>query len=44
MARSKEFEEGRALALAVDVFWRLFYENTSLDALIREMGIARQSL
>jgi TetR/AcrR family transcriptional repressor of nem operon len=44
MARSKEFDEKRALAAAVDVFWRHGYENTSLEALMREMGIARQSL
>src|SRR5580693_5769936 len=44
MARSKEFNEERALAAAVDVFWRQGYENTSLEALMREMGIARQSL
>src|SRR5215468_6385231 len=26
------------------VFWRLGYEHTSLDLLMQEMGIARQSL
>jgi TetR/AcrR family transcriptional regulator, transcriptional repressor for nem operon len=44
MARSKEFDEELALAAAMDVFWRQGYENTSLEALMREMGIARQSL
>src|ERR1700729_1116211 len=44
MARSKEFDEERALAAAVDVFWRHGYENTSLEMLMREMGIAKQSL
>ena len=44
MARSKEFDAERALASAMNVFWRLGYENTSLDALMREMGVARQSL
>jgi len=28
----------------MNVFWRLGYEHTSLDALMREMGIAKQSL
>ncbi len=44
MARTKEFDEERALASAMDVFWRLGYENTSLETLLREMGIAKQSL
>jgi TetR/AcrR family transcriptional repressor of nem operon len=44
MARSKEFDEERALAAAMEVFWRQGYENTSLEALMREMGIAKQSL
>ncbi|HEY2470927.1 MAG TPA: TetR/AcrR family transcriptional regulator [Terracidiphilus sp.] len=33
-----------ALQTAVEVFWRLGYERTSLDLLIREMGISKQSL
>jgi TetR/AcrR family transcriptional regulator, transcriptional repressor for nem operon len=44
MARSKEFDEERALASAMDLFWRQGYENTSLETLLREMGIAKQSL
>jgi len=44
MARPKEFDPGRALAKAMDLFWRLGYEDTSLEALMKEMGIARQSL
>ncbi|HXW93901.1 MAG TPA: TetR/AcrR family transcriptional regulator [Terriglobales bacterium] len=44
MARPKEFDPERALAKAMNLFWRLGYENTSLEALMREMGIARQSL
>jgi TetR/AcrR family transcriptional repressor of nem operon len=44
MARPKEFDPERALAKAMSVFWRLGYETTSTDVLIREMGIAKQSL
>jgi len=44
MARQKEFDPERALANAMNLFWRLGYENTSLEALMKEMGIARQSL
>jgi len=44
MARSKEFDQERALASAMDLFWRQGYENTSLEALMRVMGIAKQSL
>ena len=44
MARTKKFDPQQALAAAMNVFWRLGYEGTSLDVLITEMGIARQSL
>jgi TetR/AcrR family transcriptional regulator, transcriptional repressor for nem operon len=44
MARPKEFDPEHALAEAMNLFWRLGYENTSLEALMKEMGIARQSL
>src|SRR6201993_2632728 len=44
MARSKEFDPERALEKAMYLFWRSGYENTSLEALMKEMGIARQSL
>jgi len=44
MARPKEFDPERALLKAMNVFWRLGYESTSVEALMREMGIARQSL
>jgi TetR/AcrR family transcriptional repressor of nem operon len=44
MARTKEFDPDKALAAAVNVFWRSGYEQTSLDALMKGMGIARQSL
>jgi TetR/AcrR family transcriptional repressor of nem operon len=44
MARTKNFDPKQALDAAMNVFWRLGYENTSLDVLMAEMGIARQSL
>jgi len=44
MARKKEFDPKQALAKAMTVFWRLGYQNTSMDVLMREMGIAKQSL
>jgi len=44
MARPKEFDPERALDRAMQVFWRAGYENASLEALMGEMGIARQSL
>jgi TetR/AcrR family transcriptional repressor of nem operon len=44
MARSKEFDPKRALAKAMRVFWRVGYQNTSIELLMREMGIAKQSL
>ena len=44
MARRKEFDPDQALANAMAVFWRLGYENTSLELLLREMGIAKQNL
>jgi TetR/AcrR family transcriptional repressor of nem operon len=44
MTRPKEFDPEMALQTAVKVFWRLGYERTSLDLLIKEMGISKQSL
>ena len=44
MARSKEFDPERALDKAMRLFWRSGYDNTSLEALMNEMGIAKQSL
>lgn len=44
MARTKEFDPTRALTKAMAVFWRLGYERASMDVLLREMGIAKQSL
>jgi TetR/AcrR family transcriptional repressor of nem operon len=44
MARGKAFDPSRALARAMAVFWRLGYERASMDVLLEEMGIAKQSL
>jgi AcrR family transcriptional regulator len=44
MARTKEFEPGEALEAATRAFWQLGFERTSLDDLVRKMGVARQSL
>jgi TetR/AcrR family transcriptional repressor of nem operon len=44
MARKKEFDPERALAKAMRVFWRRGYEATSLDVLLKEMDISKQSL
>jgi TetR/AcrR family transcriptional repressor of nem operon len=44
MARPKAFDPERALPKAMNLFWRLGYEHTSVEDLMREMGIARQSL
>jgi TetR/AcrR family transcriptional repressor of nem operon len=44
MARKKQFDPNKALAKAMTVFWRLGYESTSVEALMRGMGIAKQSL
>lgn len=44
MSRTKEFDPDIALQAAMKVFWRLGYERTSLDILMREMRISRQSL
>lgn len=44
MARRKEFDPEQALDKAMRLFWRSGYENASLEDLITEMGIARQSL
>jgi len=44
MARPKEFDPEHALEKAMNLFWRLGYENTSMEALMQKMGIARQSI
>jgi len=44
MARPKEFESETALKKAIEIFSEHGYEGTSTDALVRAMGIGRQSL
>lgn len=44
MARKKEFDPDTALQRALIAFWRLGYEHTSIEVLMREMGISKQSL
>ncbi len=44
MARPKEFDRDTVLSAAIGVFAEHGYEGTSTDALLRGMGISRQSL
>jgi TetR/AcrR family transcriptional repressor of nem operon len=44
MARPREFDEAKAVAGAMDVFWRLGYEGASLPALLDGMKLTRGSL
>lgn len=44
MARAKSFDRGDALEKALDVFWKHGYQGVGLTKLLRDMGIARQSL
>lgn len=44
MARQKGFDPDVALDAAVEVFWRQGFEATSIDHLVAELGISRQSL
>ncbi|HZP85805.1 MAG TPA: TetR family transcriptional regulator [Burkholderiales bacterium] len=44
MPRTKQFDPEDVLRKAVEAFWDNGYAKTSLDTLIAEMGIARQSL
>jgi TetR/AcrR family transcriptional regulator, transcriptional repressor for nem operon len=44
MARHKEFDPAIALQKAMHAFWRLGYEHTSLEILMDEMEISKQSL
>src|SRR5260221_13775813 len=44
MARTKEFDQDQALACAVVAFREHGLAGTSTDALLRAMGISRQSM
>jgi TetR/AcrR family transcriptional regulator, transcriptional repressor for nem operon len=44
MPRPKAFDPNAALQLAVETFWTHGYGKTSLPTLMRETGVARQSL
>ncbi|HJL17527.1 MAG TPA: TetR/AcrR family transcriptional regulator [Sandaracinaceae bacterium LLY-WYZ-13_1] len=44
MARQKEFDPDEALTSAMEIFWERGFENTTMSALVRELGIGRQSL
>ena len=44
MARQKEFDRDEVLHRAMEVFWMRGYEGTSIQDLVKYMGINRQSL
>ncbi len=44
MARPRRFDRAEALQAATEVFWTNGYAGASADTLVKEMGIARQSL
>jgi TetR/AcrR family transcriptional repressor of nem operon len=44
MGRPKQFAENDALEKALDLFWQRGYQGVGLTELLKEMGIARQSL
>lgn len=44
MARHKEFDKDEALQKAMEVFWARGYEAASIQDLVEQMGINRQSL
>src|SRR2546423_4201723 len=44
MARHKEFDRDEALQKAMEVFWSHGYEAASIQELVKQMGINRQSL
>src|SRR4051794_15823962 len=44
MSRHKEFNREQALHKAMEAFWSRGYEATSIEDLVKHMGINRQSL
>ncbi|MCA9439137.1 MAG: helix-turn-helix transcriptional regulator, partial [Candidatus Omnitrophica bacterium] len=44
MGRPREFDQERALGLAMDLFWRKGYEATGMSELVEHTGVCRQSL
>ena len=44
MARQKEFDRDEVLHKAMEVFWMRGYEGTSIQDLVKYMGINRQSI
>ena len=44
MARRKEFEKEDVLEKAMDTFWRFGFEGTSMQSLVKNMGINRSSI
>ena len=44
MARQKEFDRDEVLHKAMEVFWARGYEGTSIQDLVKQMGINRQSI
>ncbi len=44
MARQKEFDRDEVLHRAMEVFWARGYEATSIQDLVKQMGINRQSI
>src|SRR5207237_6339181 len=44
MARQKEFDRDEVLHKAMEVFWARGYEGSSIQDLVKHMGINRQSI
>ena len=44
MARQKKFDKEEVLEKAMETFWRFGFEGTSMQALVKSMGISRSSM